>query len=65
MFLQQIDFLGACVVFNYYVHALRGGFSHVSGVYSIFFFDYVNDGGKVAVYIECDLYRVTYLLAIR
>jgi hypothetical protein len=29
-----------------FTYILRGGFPHVSGVYSVFLFDVVSDGGK-------------------
>jgi hypothetical protein len=45
-----MGFLSVCVAFNY-VHILRGSFLHVSGVCSVFFYDVMNDGGKVFVYM--------------
>jgi hypothetical protein len=48
-----------------YMHILHGGFPHVSGVCSIFFFDIVSDSGKVLCILYCVLYILPRLLTIR
>jgi hypothetical protein len=64
MYRRERDFLGDCIVFNYFVLILHGGFLHEIRVCLVSFYGTVSDGGKVIVYVVLCPVWVPRLLAI-